>query len=270
MPELPEVETVKRGLENLTGKIFRQIFRSDKNLRINSHLDLQLLRDAKIKEFSRRARYLIIHFYGDLSLIVHLGMSGRITLKETFDKQKHDHFAAKIDDGTWLIFNDPRRFGFVDLLKTKDLDRHKMLSKLGPEPLSNDFDFADFAPKLAKKTKDIKTTIMENEIVVGVGNIYASESLFDCGILPTRQAKSLNKAEINKLISSIKKTLKAAIDAGGSSISDYVDSHGNVGNFQNNFRVYERSGEKCLQCKNPIQRIVLAGRASFFCNKCQK
>ncbi len=246
MPELPEVETVKRGLENLTGKIFRQIFRSDKNLRINSHLDLQLLRDAKIKEFSRRARYLIIR------------------------QAKHDHFAAKIDDGTWLIFNDPRRFGFVDLLKTKDLDRHKMLSKLGPEPLSNDFDFADFAPKLAKKTKDIKTTIMENEIVVGVGNIYASESLFDCGILPTRQAKSLNKAEINKLISSIKKTLKAAIDAGGSSISDYVDSHGNVGNFQNNFRVYGRSGEKCLQCKNPIQRIVLAGRASFFCNKCQK
>jgi formamidopyrimidine-DNA glycosylase len=270
MPELPEVETVKRGLEILVGKKITKIFRSDKKLRINSHLDLQQLSGFVIKEFSRRARYLIIHFNCDLSLIVHLGMSGRITIKSNFEKLKHDHFACELNGNQWLIFNDPRRFGFIDLVKTKDLAKHKMLAKLGPEPLTDDFNFDDFSSKISKKTKDIKTTIMENEIVVGVGNIYANESLFDAKISPIRQANSLNKNEIKKLISSIKKIIKAAIEAGGSSISDYVDSHGNVGNFQNIFKVYGRVGGKCLQCKTAIQRIVQAGRASFFCEKCQK
>jgi formamidopyrimidine-DNA glycosylase len=270
MPELPEVETIRLGLKNFSGRKISKIFRSDKKLRIDSSLDLQDLKGCEIKEFSRRARYLIINFNHDLNLIIHLGMSGRITIEKEFKKLKHDHFACELNDGNWLIFNDPRRFGFVDLIKTQDLKKHKMLAKLGPEPLSDEFDFADFSQKISHKKKDIKSTIMENEIVVGVGNIYANESLFDAGISPLRQACLLKRNEIKKLISSIKKIIAAAIKSGGSSISDYVDSNGNSGHFQKGFKVYGRVGEKCLQCKNPIQRIVQAGRSSFFCNQCQK
>ncbi len=274
MPELPEVETIRRGLENIVGKKITKIFRSEKKLRLDSSLDFQALKGAKIFKISRRARYLIINFSDDLSLIIHLGMSGRITLEREFKRLKHDHFACEFNDEAWLVFNDPRRFGFVDLVKTKDLLKHKMLTKLGPEPLEKEFDFADFSQKLRSKKTNIKTTIMDNQVVVGVGNIYANESLFDSGISPLRASNSLKKIEIEKLISSIKKIIKAAIKSGGSSISDYVDSHGKSGQFQNDFKVYGRadgkSGEKCLQCKNPIQRIVQGGRASFFCNQCQK
>lgn len=270
MPELPEVETIRRGLKNIVGKKITKIFRSEKKLRLDSSLDFQALKGTKISEISRRARYLIINLSSDLSLIIHLGMSGRITIEREFSKLKHDHFACEFNDGTWLVFNDPRRFGFVDLVKTKDLSKHKMLTKLGPEPLEKEFDFADFSKKLLRKKTNIKTVIMDNQVVVGVGNIYASESLFDSGISPLRKTDSLNKNEIEKLISSIKKIIKAAIKSGGSSISDYVDSHGNSGNFQNSFKVYGRSQGKCLQCKNLIQRIVQSGRASFFCNQCQK
>lgn len=270
MPELPEVETIRLGLTDLVSKKTRKIFRSEKKLRLSSTIDLTKIKGAEILEISRRARYLIVRFDNDLSLIIHLGMSGRITLEKEFQKLKHDHFACELDDGTWLTFNDTRRFGFVDLVKTKDLPKHKMLAKLGPEPLSAEFNFDDLSQKLRGKKTNIKTTIMDNQLVVGVGNIYVSESLFDAGISPLREAGSLKKGEINKLISSIKKTIKAAIDAGGSSISDYVDSKGELGYFQNSHKVYGRDQEKCLQCKKPIQRIVQNGRSSFFCNHCQK
>ena len=214
--------------------------------------------------------HLIINLSNDLSLIIHLGMSGRITLEREFKQLKHDHFACEFNDETWLVFNDPRRFGFVDLVKTKDLSKHKILTKLGPEPLEKEFNFSDFFKKLRSKKTNIKTAIMDNHVVVGVGNIYANESLFDSGISPLRKTDSLTKNEIEKLIFSIKKIIKAAIKSGGSSISDYVDSHGNFGRFQDDFKVYGRPGGKCLQCKNLIQRIVQSGRASFFCNQCQK
>ncbi len=270
MPELPEVETIRLGLKNIVGRKIVKIFRSEKKLRLEPDLDFQALKGAKIYEIFRRARYLIINLSNDLSLIIHLGMSGRITLEREFKQLKHDHFACEFNDETWLVFNDPRRFGFVDLVKTKDLSRHKMLTKLGPEPLEKEFNFSDFFKKLRSKKTNIKTAIMDNHMVVGVGNIYANESLFDSGISPLRKTDSLTKNEIEKLISSIKKIIKAAIKSGGSSISDYVDSHGNFGRFQDDFKVYGRPGEKCLQCKNLIQRIVQSGRASFFCNQCQK
>ncbi len=270
MPELPEVETIRLGLKNIVGRKIVKIFRSEKKLRLEPSLDFQALKSAKISEIFRRARYLIFNLSNDLSLIIHLGMSGRITLEREFKQLKHDHFACEFNDETWLVFNDPRRFGFVDLVKTKDLSRHKMLTKLGPEPLEKEFNFSDFFKKLRSKKTNIKTAIMDNHVVVGVGNIYANESLFDSGISPLRKTDSLTKNEIEKLISSIKKIIKAAIKSGGSSISDYVDSHGNFGRFQDDFKVYGRPGEKCLQCKNLIQRIVQSGRASFFCNQCQK
>jgi formamidopyrimidine-DNA glycosylase len=271
MPELPEVETIRRGLENITGKKIIEVFSSGKKMRIDSSLDLQGLKDAKISDLTRRARYLIINFNNKKSLIVHLGMSGRITLVKDFKQLKHDHFAVKFNDASWLIFNDPRRFGFVDLVETKNLKTHKMLSKLGPEPLSDEFEFAYLKEKLRGKKMNIKTTMMDNEIVVGVGNIYISESLFDSRISPLRSASELKDAEIKKLISSIKKTITNAIKDGGSSISDYVRSNGESGNFQNNFRVYGREEENCLICKkNKIKKTRQNGRSSFYCGTCQK
>lgn len=270
MPELPEVETVRRGLAVIEGKKINRVFRSDKKMRIESSLDLQSLKGAKISEISRRARYLIIHLSNKTSLIIHLGMSGKITVCDSFKKLKHDHFACEFEDGKWLIFNDTRRFGFVDLVETKNLPNHKMLSKLGFEPLSEEFTTQYLQNQLKNKKMNIKTTMMDNEIVVGVGNIYINESLFDSGISPIRAANSLKENEIKKLISSIKKIIKNAIDLGGSSISDYVTAAGELGNFQNTFKVYGRAKEKCLLCKNLIQKIVQNGRSSFYCQHCQK
>ncbi|MDX2083203.1 MAG: bifunctional DNA-formamidopyrimidine glycosylase/DNA-(apurinic or apyrimidinic site) lyase [Rickettsiales bacterium] len=270
MPELPEVETVRRGLENLVDKKVKQIFRSDKKMRINSTLDLKILQDAKILEINRRARYLIINFDNKKSLIVHLGMSGKITLSKHFKQLKHDHFACEFSDNWWLIFNDARRFGFVDLIETKNLSKHKMLAKLGCEPLSKEFNFSYLKQKLKAKKMNIKTAMMDNEIVVGVGNIYINESLFDSAISPLRGANSLNDDEIKKLILSIKKTLKKAIDSGGSSISDYAKVNGESGKFQNNFKSYGRQNLDCEICKNKIIRIKQNGRSTFYCNKCQK
>ncbi len=270
MPELPEVETVRRGLQNLIGKKIIKTFRSEKKLRFASELNLINLNSAKINDISRRARYLIIHLSNENSLIIHLGMSGKITVQSQFKKLKHDHFSCKFDDDKWLIFNDARRFGFVDLVPTQNLKTHKMLIQLGPEPLSAEFNWQYLIKKIADKKTNIKTTMMDNKIVVGVGNIYINESLFDSGISPIRNANSLTENEVKKLTSSIKKIINNAIELGGSSISDYVTASGELGNFQNTFKVYGRAKEKCLLCKKLIQKIVQAGRSSFFCQNCQK
>ncbi len=270
MPELPEVETIRRGLTNLSGRKVKRVFRSDKKMRIASTLDLQGLKGAKILDVTRRARYLIINFDNKKSLILHLGMSGKVTRNTDFQQLKHDHFACEFDDDSWMIFNDTRRFGFLDLIETKNLKTHKMLSKLGPEPLSNDFNFPDLKEKLRSKKMNIKTTMMDNEIVVGVGNIYINESLFNSGISPLREASSLQENEIKKLISSIKKIIKKAVDLGGSSISNYVNAEGDLGNFQNTFKVYGREKLNCLQCSDLIQKIKQNGRSSFYCQQCQR
>lgn len=275
MPELPEVETIKNGLLHLSKHRITHIKQSNKKLRFPSTLDLQKLQNLEIINFTRRARYLLINLSENKTLIIHLGMSGKITANSKFTNLKHDHFAINLIDSrtnnnTWLIYNDARRFGFVDLVETKNLENHKMLKNLGPEPLSKDFDFAYLKEKLAKKSMNIKTTIMDNQIVVGVGNIYINESLFDAKISPIRIANSLNDIEVKKLINSIKKIITKAIKLGGSSISDYVKTSGDLGNFQNSFKVYGRSGEKCLLCKRNIQKIVQNGRSSFFCETCQK
>lgn len=270
MPELPEVETIRRGLVDLKNKKTVSFFKSNKKLRIESSLDLKELVDAKVLEIARRARYLIINFSNKKSLIIHLGMSGKITRSLNFKQLKHDHLALEFDDNSWLIFNDARRFGFVDLVETKNLAKQKSLAKLGPEPLCDDFNFEYLKEKLARKKMNIKTTMMDNEIVVGVGNIYINESLFDSGISPLRNSNELKDEEIKKLISSIKKTIQKAIELGGSSISDYVDAKGDLGNFQHSFKVYGREKENCLQCKDLIKRSVHSGRSSFYCATCQR
>jgi formamidopyrimidine-DNA glycosylase len=269
MPELPEVETIKRDLKILEDQKIIDIFRSDKKMRICSSLDLQELVGFKIIEINRKARYLLIKNNNHQTLIIHLGMSGRLTIADNFNKNKHDHFACQFIDGKWLIFNDPRRFGFVDLVLDKNLSQHKMLSKLALEPLAEEFNWQYLRDKLSKKNLNIKTTIMDNQIVVGVGNIYASESLFDAQISPMRKSCSLSIIELKKLVKSIKKIISNAIENRGSSISDYVDTKGNLGNFQNNHQVYDRAQEDCVICKTKIERMVQNGRASYHCTNCQ-
>ena len=270
MPELPEIETIRRGLSSITNQKIQQIFRSDKKLRIDSDLDLKKLINQNILSIYRQARYLLIDLSNQQTLILHLGMSGRITLSKNFDKLKHDHFACCLSSGEWLIYNDPRRFGFIDLITTESIKNHKMLKNLGVEPLSVDFNEKYLLEQLKNKTLNIKTALMDNKIVVGVGNIYINESLFDARISPLRNANSLNKNEIKKLVASIKKIIANAIEMGGSSISDYQNTRGELGFFQNLHKVYDRNNQKCFDCDCNIERIVQNQRSSFYCKMCQK
>lgn len=270
MPELPEIETIKTGLESIKSKKIENFFRSTQKLRIDNDLSFDNLINQKILAIYRKARYLLIDLSDNKTLILHLGMSGRITLSKNFNHLKHDHFACHLSSSEWLIYNDPRRFGFVDLIKTSEIPHHKMLKNLGVEPLSPDFNEDYLFTQLKNKTSNIKTTMMDNKIVVGVGNIYVNESLFDAKISPLREANSLNKNEIKKLIASIKKIIANAIEMGGSSISDYQNAKGELGFFQNLHKVYDRNNQKCFDCDCNIERIVQNQRSSFYCKICQK
>jgi formamidopyrimidine-DNA glycosylase len=283
MPELPEVEIVKIGLEKIKAKTVKKIFRSNKKLRIESTLNLEKLKNAQIVDIKRRARYLIVNFSNDLSLIIHLGMSGKITLVKNFNQQKHDHFAIQFSDDIWLIFNDVRRFGFIDLIESKKTANHFMLSKLGIEPLSNDLT-TDFLYKITRDKKtNIKSFLMDNSFIVGVGNIYANESLFLSKISPLRKTCEITKKEAEILAQNIKKILVESIKKGGSSISDYINVNGDSGYFQNDFFVYGRENQNCKNiaenseiklakktCQGKILRIKQNSRSTFYCSKCQK
>jgi len=275
MPELPEVETIKIGLEiKILNKKITNFYRSNKSLREDSEINLEKIRNTSFIKIIRRARYIILENDSNHCLLIHLGMSGRIISQNNdilqYKRQKHDHFILELNKSSIIIFNDPRRFGFIDLIHKKNIENHKYLRNLGPEPFDKNFDKFYLQNKLKNISKNIKTTIMDNKIVVGVGNIYANESLFMSGILPTKPANLLNIYEIENLIVAIQYILKKAIEAGGSSINDYVNSNGELGNFQNNFKIYGQEAKNCVQCNKIILRIIQNGRSTFFCKKCQK
>lgn len=280
MPELPEVETVCRGLRPaLQNHILTDIKTFRKNLRIPFPKNLSILRGDKITAISRRAKYILIHFKSGNVMIIHLGMSGRIMLHKTKAlpmHQKHDHMVLTTDKGAYAVFNDPRRFGLVDLSLEENLSTHRFFKDLGPEPLEKEFTAKILAENLRHKKIAVKLAIMDQRVVVGVGNIYASEALYMAGIDPRRPANSLTAAEIAKLVPAIKTVLKKAIAAGGSSLRDYVQTDGELGYFQHGFRVYDRDGETCSACKKAgsrtpcIQRITQGGRSTFYCPKQQQ
>lgn len=269
MPELPEVETIKNGLEKIVNLKISEIKRSNFKLRIENQICFNHLINQQITKISRKARYLLIDFTNNFTMIIHLGMSGRITLKTPYQAIKHDHFVCKLSNDKWLIYNDPRRFGFIDLIYSNKINEHKMLKNLGPEPLSSEFNQPYLSTKLKKICANIKTTMMDNKIVVGVGNIYINESLFDAKISPLRAANSLNKNETKRLINSIKKIISNAIKLGGSSIADYQNTDGEFGSFQIFHRVYDRNQKNCVNCQDKIIKIVQNQRSSFYCPTCQ-
>ena len=277
MPELPEVETVSQGIKSklLNHKISKVIVkRRDLRFRMDTKLE-QKITNTKINSVSRRAKYILINLDNGLTVIIHLGMSGRIVvedLKSSKNIFKHTHLEIITTGKKKMKFIDPRRFGSVLLHETNNLNTHKLIKNLAPEPLTKEFNATYLFKALKGRSVNIKSIIMNQFIVVGVGNIYASESLYKAKIRPGRQAKSLSLTECVLLAKSIKKVLKRSIKLGGSSINDYSLVDGNLGFFQREFEVYGKEGKICRKktCHSKILRIVIAQRSSFYCSKCQK
>jgi formamidopyrimidine-DNA glycosylase len=277
MPELPEVETVCRGLsENILELNVSSVEVYAEKLRdfIPADLNKKILNHT-ITKIERKAKYILIYLTPNVNfqsqvLIIHLGMSGRLTIQdEVYERKKHDHVILKLNS-VLLVFNDARRFGIFTLTDLENLSQHKLFRKLGLEPLSKEFTVAKLKALFKNRNKNIKNTLMDASLIVGIGNIYASEALFRSAIHPERMASSLTDKDIKKLHEQIIITLEDAIRAGGSTLKDFSKANGESGYFQYQFKVYGREGFPCFTCKTPIQRIVQGGRSSFFCSKCQK
>jgi formamidopyrimidine-DNA glycosylase len=270
MPELPEVETTRRGLlPRIEGQTLKRVIVRHAQLRWPVPADLEKqLRGRKLKTITRRGKYLLFDFSG-LTQIVHLGMSGSLRFAQPNEPPAvHDHVDWVFANGAVLRLRDPRRFGAV--LISDDPQNHPLLAHLGPEPLSADFD-GNTLYQLSRGAKvAIKNFIMDSKRVVGVGNIYASESLFVAGIRPGTAAGRLTRQTCERLAKAIKTVLQAAIKSGGSSLRDYVATDGELGYFQLHTKVYDRAGLPCKICKTPIKRIVQGQRASFYCPHCQR
>lgn len=278
MPELPEVETVCRGLEPvLKGQVIVRADAHRADLRKPFPKNLKtVLAGAKVTGISRRAKYILMTLDNAFIMVMHLGMSGRILIKDKhYRPQKHDHLVLHMKNGMQVVFNDARRFGIVDLVRHDALEQHALFSHLGPEPLSNDFSGPVLAAALKGKKNSVKVAIMDQRIVVGVGNIYASESLFLAGISPKTAAGRVQGARAEKLAAAIKSVLKKAIQAGGSTLRDHRQANGERGYFQHHFAVYDREGQACPGCAcdivktRGIRRIIQGGRSSFYCPRKQ-
>jgi len=277
MPELPEVETVARGLARVwDGRRFTRVEIRRAGLRRPFPPGLAArLTGRRVESVGRRAKYLLVHLDGGLVLLGHLGMSGRMVIGPAADPGPHDHVIFETEEQVCVTFRDPRRFGLLDLVAVDGLPAHPLLAGLGPEPLDPAFDAAALAAALAGKSGPIKTVLLDQRVVAGIGNIYASESLFQAGIAPTRPAGGLDAAETAALAAAIRDVLARAVAAGGSSLRDHASPDGTLGYFQHGFAVYGRAGEPCPACPGPpecggIERLVQAGRATFHCAKRQK
>lgn len=272
MPELPEVETICRGLAPLLiGQKISGVGHSEKKLRMPLPVDFQgKITGKRIINISRRAKYIQIVLEDEIVMVVHLGMSGKlIAYPAPPIRLKHDHVWMQLDNGGELVFNDPRRFGLVAITDASALPRHALFAHLGIEPLSAEYD-GDFLYKQSRgKKTPLKHWLMDARVMVGVGNIYASESLFRAQLSPEKPAGSLNKPEAKRLAQAVKAILEAAIASGGSTLRDYVGAHGDAGYFQHHFVVYGKEGKPCEACGHSIKRIIQSGRSTFYCTQCQ-
>ena len=272
MPELPEVETTRRGLQAVVvgQKIVGvEVRRYDLRQPIPRNLAKSLV-GRRIVDVRRRAKYLLIDLDSGAVLLAHLGMSGSFSVRKSIHDplKTHDHVVIVLENGMCAVFHDPRRFGVIDLFPRAEESAHPLLAHLGPEPLSEDFSAAYLRAQLARRKGPIKSVLMDQKLVVGVGNIYASESLFMAGIHPLLQSDKVISST-PKIITSIQATLTAAIASGGSTLRDFVGAGGEGGYFQHHFNVYDRAGDACFVCGDGIQTCVQAGRATYWCGTCQ-
>jgi formamidopyrimidine-DNA glycosylase len=270
MPELPEVETTRLGLLPLLNQSVAQVLIRNGSLRWPIPASLpQILAGQNLTALTRRAKYILAHFDNGV-LLLHLGMSGRLALLAADEPpKKHDHFDIHFSSGQVLRLHDPRRFGAV-LWAGQQPHEHALLKILGPEPLDAAFTGRYLQQQLSKRTAPIKTTIMNSHLVVGVGNIYASESLFRARIHPETQSRALSLADCERLVAEIQTTLRDALAAGGSSLRDFLSTDGSPGYFQQAYFVYARTGQPCKVCARPIKSVRLAQRSTFFCEHCQR
>ena len=271
MPELPEVETSRRGIEpHLQGRTITRITIRQHKLRWPIPKNLPALAQGqKINAVCRRAKYIYLEMDKG-NILIHLGMSGSLRIcTNKITAEKHDHVDICINNHKILRFRDPRKFGCV-LWTPADINEHKLIRSLGPEPLETTFDACYLHNKANKRSCSIKALIMNSQIVVGVGNIYASEALFRAGINPKRQAGKISFTRMQKLVDAIKSSLNEAIKAGGTTLRDFTDSDGKPGYFAQNLLVYGRNDEKCTQCNEPIKQFTQQARSTFNCARCQR
>ena len=280
MPELPEVETVRRGLAPvMEGQriIAAAVNRPDLRWPLPDRM-ADRLTGAVVTALRRRSKYLLADLDTGETLLIHLGMSGRILISGhtvgTFHHdhpapQKHDHVLFDMTNGTRITFNDARRFGAMDLMQTAHADSHPLLAKLGPEPLGNAFDDTYLAKRLKGRMTPIKSALLDQSVLAGLGNIYVCETLFRACVSPLRLAASLTATETTALVPIIRDVLTEAINAGGSSLRDYRQTDGELGYFQHRFAVYDHEGDPCPTCATAILRTVQSGRSSFHCPVCQ-
>jgi formamidopyrimidine-DNA glycosylase len=279
MPELPEVETVVRGLRpRLEGRRLLRVRQQRADLRFPLPADFaKRLTGRKVLSVGRRAKYILVTLEGGEVLMIHLGMSGRMVLARQpgGPLEPHDHIVFHNDAGDEIRFNDARRFGMMDLVAEAELENHRLLRDLGPEPLSNAFNGPELASRLKGKRTPIKAALLDQRVVAGIGNIYACEALFFAGLSPRRRAHTVQGGRAERLAAAIRDVLTRAVAAGGSSLRDYVQTDGELGYFQHQWAVYDREGEPCPRCaggaaKNGggsggIRRLVQSGRSTFYC-----
>lgn len=275
MPELPEVETVCRGLAlALEGRRLSRVVARRPDLRLPLPVDLSARLEGRIvTAIRRRAKYMLWEMDDGTVLIGHLGMSGRMNVGAGAmpDLKPHDHVTFETAEGPWAIFNDHRRFGLMLLDHRDTLDAHRLLAGIGPEPLGNRFDARTLSQALEGRRTPIKAALLDQKVVAGLGNIYVSEALFRARIAPTREAATVAGARAARLVPAIRDVLNEAIAAGGSTLRDYVRADGELGYFQHSFKVYGREGAPCPACdRSVILRIVQSNRSTYYCPRCQK
>ena len=278
MPELPEVETVRRGLDAvMTGRRLGHVTVNRFDLRRRLPADFATrLTGRTVTAVGRRGKYLLIHLEDGGVLLIHLGMSGRMVIDPAGaaprHRGRHEHVVFEVGNGTIVRFSDPRRFGLMALADGDALEVHPLLAHLGPEPVGEDFTGAVLAARLKGKRTPIKAAMLDQTVVAGLGNIYVCESLFAAGLSPRRIAATVQGGRATRLADAVRRVLADAIAAGGSTLRDHVAPTGEIGYFQHRFKVYGRAGEKCpnAACDAAIRRIVQSGRSTFHCSRCQR
>jgi len=276
LPELPEVETVMRGLRpHLEGAVLDRVETRRPDLRVPFPKNFAArLTGRRVVALTRRAKYILARLDDDVQVLMHLGMSGRMVLHDAAPPTgKHDHVYIVTDGGKHVVFTDPRRFGLMTLIEPGEETSHPLLRDLGPEPLGNAFSGPLLAERLRGKRTPLKAALLDQRVVAGLGNIYVCEALYEARLSPRRQAHTVGSQRAERLVAAIRRVLLAAIDAGGSSLRDYVAADGELGYFQHNFSVYDREGAPCPSCDgcaSGVRRIVQSGRSTFFCSHRQR
>jgi len=283
LPELPEVETVRRGLlPAMEGQIIAkaQVNRPDLRWKLPENMAARLT-GQRVLSLRRRSKYILADLASGESLIIHLGMSGRMLISGQKigefhhphpTPEKHDHIVIDMDGGARITFNDARRFGHMDLGETATLEDHWLIRSIGPEPFGNDFNESYLVETIKNRASPIKTVLLDQKVVAGLGNIYVCEVLHRAGISPKRKPVNLSSKRIASLVAIIRQVLSEAIEAGGSSLRDYRQADGELGYFQHTFRAYGQEGQPCVtpECDGTITRIVQSGRSTFYCGQCQR